>query len=126
MRRTFRVEGSFDEEEHKLICAAADAAGMKPGAYLAQTATDAARAAAAGQPPAGGRLAAGRVAGFAAAMDAAVAEAKAEGNIFKQAVRMLHITGQRSPELERHAAELSHRSRRMEAATLRVARELLR
>jgi hypothetical protein len=59
-------------------------------------------------------------------MDAAVTEAKREGNLFNQAVRTLHITGQRSPELDRHAAGLARAARRMEAATLRVARELLR
>jgi hypothetical protein len=120
VRRELRLTTWFDEKELAEIRAAAEAAGMAPAAYVAQAGTDAARAAAAGRPPAG------QVADVVAAMDAATAQAKKAGNLFNQEVRALHITGQRSAELDRHAAATARAVRRMEAATLRAARELLR
>jgi hypothetical protein len=118
--RDIERKALFNVQEDQEIRAAARDVGMAVGAWLAQAALDAARRAAAGHPSAS------MAADVVAKMDNAVTEARYEGNLFNQAVRTLHITGQHSPELERHAAGLARAARRMEAATLRVARELLR
>jgi hypothetical protein len=120
VRRQLRLTTWFDEKELEEIRAAAAAAGMAPAAYVAQAGTDTARAAAAGRPPAG------HVADVVAGMSDAVTAANRIGNNFNQAVARLHSLGEHSPGLEASAAAAARAVRRMEAATLRVARELLR
>jgi hypothetical protein len=118
VRRTLRLTAWFTEPELEGIKEAAGKAGMKPGAYLAMVGTDAAAGA--------GRLPATGAADVVAGMSDAVTAANKIGNNFNQAVARLHSLGEHSPDLEASAAAVARAVRRMEAATLRVARELLR
>lgn len=119
VRRQLRLTVSFTEEELEAIRAAAKAAGMEPGAWLAKTGTDAAAASVGAAPPS-------TAADVVDSMESARKTAAKIGYLFDQAVAKLHSTGQHSPDLEASAAAVARAVRRMEAATLRAARELLR
>ena len=74
----------------------------------------------------GGRALAGNVVDAAADMSDATEVARRIGYLFNQAIAKLHALGEHSPDLEASAAVVARAVRRMEAATLKTARELLR
>jgi hypothetical protein len=94
---------------------------MAPAAWLAKLGTDAA-----GGGEAGGRALAGEVVAAAADMSDAIEVARRIGYLFNQAIAKLHALGEHSPDLEASAAVVARAVRRMEAATLKTARELRR
>ena len=99
--------------------------GWRPAAWLAKLGTDAAEAPPGGAQPAAVPVA-GRAADVVADMSDATEVARSIGYLFNQAVAKLHSTGEHSPGLEASAAAVARAVRRMESATLRAARELLR
>jgi hypothetical protein len=127
VRRRRRLTAWFTEAELEKIRLEAARHGMQPGAWLAKLGTDTASAAT-GDGEAGGRplALAGAAADAAADMSAATEVARKIGYLFNQAVAALHSTGVHSPALEASAASVARAVRRMEAATLRTARELRR
>jgi len=144
VRRQRRLTAWFTDAEIEKIRLEAARHGMAPAAWLAKLGTDAAGTDAAGTDAAGtdaaGTDAAGAAGGgeagdrplgksaadAAADMSAATEVARKIGYLFDQAVAALHSTGEHSPGLEASAASVARAVRRMEAATLRTARELRR
>jgi hypothetical protein len=119
VRRERRLTVWYSETE---LAAVRRAAGkMAPAAWLAKLGTDAARGG-----EAGGRVLASEVADLAAGMSEATEVARKNGYLFDQAVARLHTLGEHSADLEASAAVVARAVRRMEAATLKVARVLLR
>jgi hypothetical protein len=125
VRRRRRLAALFTDAEIEKIRFEAARHRMQPGAWLAKLGTDTASAATGGG-EAGGRPLAGAAADAAADMSEATEVARKIGNLFNQAVAALHSTGVHSPALEASGASVARAVRRMEAATLRTARELRR
>jgi hypothetical protein len=124
VRRERRLTAWFTDAELGEIRLEAARRGMAPAAWLAKLGTDTASAPEGGE--ASGRPLAGSAADAAADMSAATEVARRIGYLFNQAVAALHATGVHSPALEASAASVARAVRRMEAATLRTARELRR
>jgi hypothetical protein len=124
VRRRRRLAALFTEAEIEKIRFEAARHGMQPGAWLAKLGTDTAGAAGGGE--AGDHPLTPSAADAAADMSEATEVARKIGNLFNQAVAALHSTGVYSPALEASGASVARAVRRMEAATLRTARELRR
>jgi hypothetical protein len=123
-RRQRRLTAWFSDLEIEKVRSEAARHGMAPAAWLAKLGTDVAGAAGGGED--GGHLLARSAADAAADMSEATEVARKIGYRFNQAVDALHSTGEHSPGLEASGATVARAVRRMEAATLRTARELLR
>ncbi len=129
VRRQRRLTAWFTDAEIEKIRSEAARHGMAPAAWLAKLGTDVAGADTAGAPgggEAGDRPLAQSAADAAADMSKATEVARMIGYLFNQAVAALHSTGVYSPALEARGASVARAVRRMEAATLRTARELRR
>ena len=124
VRRRHRLTAWFSAAEIDAVRLEAARHGKAPAAWLAKLGTDAAGAAVDGE--AGGRALAVDAADAAADMSEATEVARKIGYLFNQAVAALHSTGEHSPGLEASGAAVASAVRRMESATLRTARELLR
>jgi len=124
VRRQRRLTAWFTEAEIEKIRLEAARHGMAPAAWLAKLGTDAASVP--GSREAGDRSLAKSAADAAADMSEATEVARKIGHLFNQAVAALHSTGVHSPALEARGASVARAVRRMEAATLRTARELRR
>jgi hypothetical protein len=121
IRREHRLTAWFTGAEIAKIRLEAERHGMAPAAWLAKTGTDAAEPG-----DTGGRGLADDAADAIADMNDATGVARKIGYEFNQALAALHSTGRRSPALEASGDAVARAVRRMEAATLRAARELLR
>jgi hypothetical protein len=129
VRRRRRLAALFTEAELEKIRLEAARHGMMPAAWLAKLGTDVAGAVEGGEAEggeAGDRPLAKSAADAAAGMSEATEVARKIGYLFDQAVAALHSTGVHSPALEARGASVARAVRRMEAATLRTARELRR
>jgi len=126
VRRRRRLTAWFTETELEAVRRAAAGRKMAPAAWLAKLGTDAAGTDAAGAGEAGGRPLAGDVAAAVAGMSDATEVARKIGYLFNQAVAKLHTLGEHSPGLDASAAVVARAVARMEAATLKTARELRR
>lgn len=124
VRRRRRLAALFTEAEVEKISLEAARHGMMPAAWLAKLGTDTASAAGGGE--AGDPPLTRSAADAAAGMGEATEVARKIGYLFDQAVAGLHSTGVYSPALEASGASVARAVRRMEAATLRTARELRR
>ncbi len=124
VRRQRRLTAWFTEAEIEEIRLEAARHGMQPAAWLAKLGTDAASVP--GSREAGDRPLAKSAADAASDMSEATEVARKIGGLFNQAVAALHSTGVHSPALEARGASVARAVRRMEAATLRTARELRR
>jgi len=124
VRRRRRLAAWFTDAEIEKVRSEAARHGMAPAAWLAKLGTDAAGAPQGGE--AGDRPLAKSAADAVADMSEATEVARKIGYLFDQAVAALHSTGVHSPGLEASAASVARAVRRMEAATLRTARELRR
>jgi hypothetical protein len=126
VRRRHRLAIWYSDAEAEAVRFEAARHGMMPAAWLAKLGTDAAGAAGGAGGGGDGRARPGEAADAVAEMEDATRVARRTGGVFNQAVAKLHTLGEHSPDLEASAAVVARAVRRMEAATLRTARELLR
>jgi hypothetical protein len=124
VRRQRRLTSWFTEAEIEKIRLQAARHGMAPAAWLAKLGTDTADSPGGGE--ADGAPVTKSAADAAADMSEATEVARKIGYLFNQSVAALHSTGEHSPALEASGAAVARAVRRMEAATLKTARELRR